>query len=577
MHYRSHIDADLRIYVCLSEICGAGLEPFPSRTQWDEHMISHHSYRPDAVSNESNPALPMGQDNDWTREIHRGLWYCDLGHESRVPFSNLIKYRTHLENDHQLEQRKVDICQRRNRERGIRPPLFCPLCEREPSPPNGSKITSRSDLLMHIEGHLRSLAMLSLPEPTQGYGDPQHMDVYSIEMMSNHEDVARERSVGDELEVLVHGDQEPPRDIAIDSQSVPSPSKGTMEVLRVLLEAKMSRYTREDDEVLSDLHTKPADVRQCPLCLEHHPRKSFTRSVQAHYMRWVCQLCDQSFSRADRAKEHHRVRHGCDLPQCHLVNEARVLDPAWVGPILRRSTLASTEWVPNLSKPGNHLNTALMLSDDQQFRYIVALCEKSRTALAALRVLLNEPNYKPAWHETLATFNSLHGDDPLAGLSNEAARRCEGGLRAATSHELIKRVMQTIRWAAQSGSDEESGAKTSDSQEVMQQLERVLSPHLLGFTDQDRDLSFLVGSTPDRLGSYAGATVRTGGELGAAHDTHAVGVLDNSREPLFGHDPDPSMDQNYVLANIGSNPVIADQAAEASAREPEWAVYEDMD
>ena len=79
---RSHVDTDVRPYVCISEQCGNFPPSFATRKEWRTHMREKHRA-------------------DWAQYIHRpSKWFCTFGHSPPLPFPDENLLLQHLSEEH---------------------------------------------------------------------------------------------------------------------------------------------------------------------------------------------------------------------------------------------------------------------------------------------------------------------------------------------------------------------------------------------------------------------------------------------------------------------------------------------
>ncbi|KAL5088982.1 hypothetical protein Trisim1_012462 [Trichoderma cf. simile WF8] len=127
--WQNHVKNDLDPYVCLFEECDQPDELYQHREDWISHMHQHNRY--------------------WRCSFHGELGLFSTGEE----------YMQHIRDIHdpELSDSKLRALAKRNA-RGM-PKLFtsCPLCGKDQS-------VTGSRLMDHIAGHLRSLALKSLPD-----------------------------------------------------------------------------------------------------------------------------------------------------------------------------------------------------------------------------------------------------------------------------------------------------------------------------------------------------------------------------------------------------------------------------
>ncbi|KAF4996327.1 hypothetical protein FGRMN_4578 [Fusarium graminum] len=127
--WREHITGDLEAYTCLLETCDEPLQMWTHSESWLKH-IKQHSLQ----------------------------WRCPAkSHRDRC-FMTQEEFQAHLEDDHTKKYSNAEMSLVMGRSRQSTGPLFtsCPLCGQGAEEVNGS-------LEKHIAGHLRSLALKSLP------------------------------------------------------------------------------------------------------------------------------------------------------------------------------------------------------------------------------------------------------------------------------------------------------------------------------------------------------------------------------------------------------------------------------
>lgn len=149
--------------------------------------------------------------SDWPREIHLSVWYCELEHPTTLFFSNVIKFRAHMSDAHAESHDRIDLYVRRRRTQGERMSGYCPLCEVTPVSTHGSPLKTRDEHLGHIAGHLKSLALLSLPQPTaecSGSTEPESIDPPTTMGSSIKGKLPIDRVERDDLEPIQKGDQD---------------------------------------------------------------------------------------------------------------------------------------------------------------------------------------------------------------------------------------------------------------------------------------------------------------------------------------------------------------------------------
>ncbi|OCK87155.1 uncharacterized protein K441DRAFT_595416, partial [Cenococcum geophilum 1.58] len=141
----SHIDADLRPFVCCSEECGKFPPAFSSTRNWKNHMQENHR-------------------TDWAQYIHRITWPCPYCKGAVTPFLTEDLLVRHLKDDlvggHPAGLDNINLAKIvvRPNFSNPRPLGECPLCESSNEQPEDS--SSRFD--KHFANHLRHLAFLSI-------------------------------------------------------------------------------------------------------------------------------------------------------------------------------------------------------------------------------------------------------------------------------------------------------------------------------------------------------------------------------------------------------------------------------
>ncbi|KAM0546213.1 hypothetical protein ACHAPJ_010999 [Fusarium lateritium] len=150
--WQNHVKNDLDPYVCLFEDCE----------------------QPDVLYNHSD---------EWLNHLqkHRRYWRC-TSHRDLEPFSSSTEYITHMRQSHatKLSDNQLRVMANRNSRKMSKLFPSCPLCGKEDTEIDGR-------LEDHLAGHLRSIALKSLPS----YQDEMPDDV---ENENNSIDVSRPRS-----------------------------------------------------------------------------------------------------------------------------------------------------------------------------------------------------------------------------------------------------------------------------------------------------------------------------------------------------------------------------------------------
>ncbi|UPK95818.1 hypothetical protein LCI18_006753 [Fusarium solani-melongenae] len=156
------LESDLR---AIGEItCPYCLYALPAAEVFDERKWQNH------VKNDLDPYVCLFEDCDqpdvlythsdeWLGHLHQHgkVWRCS-SHREMGPFSTLEDYMKHMREVHdtKLSDRQLRVVANRNSRKTTRLFPSCPLCGREESEVEGR-------LEDHLAGHLRSLALKSLP------------------------------------------------------------------------------------------------------------------------------------------------------------------------------------------------------------------------------------------------------------------------------------------------------------------------------------------------------------------------------------------------------------------------------
>lgn len=192
--------------------------------------------------------------------------------------------------------------------------------------------------------------------------------------------------------------------------------------------------------------SKPQEMRDCPLCLREHPKKSYSRDVRAHYTTWICRepRCNKSYNRKDFFVRHHKS-HGCQMENCCQIAEAEVIADEWEDMVANGSMSGLLPDMDVEHRQGN-LNPAEMDQEHGQFEILVSRCQNDNTVVAALRRMLHQPRYAGVWHEVLIEVGrSSHGTDPLADLSDVQAQAYLDSLQTAPS---LAEALRSLYWTA---------------------------------------------------------------------------------------------------------------------------------
>ncbi|KAF2018141.1 hypothetical protein BU24DRAFT_421140 [Aaosphaeria arxii CBS 175.79] len=126
--WRTHVRDDLDAYVCLFEPCDKPLQLFSSSSEWLKHM-----------------------------QYHAQRWKCSHLSHGPLSFETQEDYELHVKRDHQrsLNSRQSRILAETNRHQPEALFVVCPIC--------GAQRSTTDLLIDHVIGHLRSLALQSLP------------------------------------------------------------------------------------------------------------------------------------------------------------------------------------------------------------------------------------------------------------------------------------------------------------------------------------------------------------------------------------------------------------------------------
>lgn len=141
---------------------------------------------------------------------HKKVWHCSLRCEIG-PFSELEEYMGHMRQVHntKLNDRQLRAIANRNSRRTGALFLSCPLCGREES-----EVESR--LEDHLAGHLRSLALKSLPS----YQDAIPDDAASVHTSINGSQPRSRSTIKDSFEGIMQPSQSD-ADLAVEERSEP--------------------------------------------------------------------------------------------------------------------------------------------------------------------------------------------------------------------------------------------------------------------------------------------------------------------------------------------------------------------
>ncbi|EHK44519.1 hypothetical protein TRIATDRAFT_319773 [Trichoderma atroviride IMI 206040] len=170
-----HVNRDVKPFVCLSEQCRSPVLFFASMERWIEHMNKMHSY-------------------EWTRRIHPASWICDTDHDA-IQFKDVESFREHMnDKDSHLitpDGHELGVLEIEQWRYLPHDEYLCPLCDFTLDMPKRTISTDVAEddpyrpLHEHIAGHLKDLAVLSLPilDTTEG---PENLpDNYKAEGKRN--------------------------------------------------------------------------------------------------------------------------------------------------------------------------------------------------------------------------------------------------------------------------------------------------------------------------------------------------------------------------------------------------------
>ncbi|ETS86734.1 hypothetical protein PFICI_00562 [Pestalotiopsis fici W106-1] len=180
--WRKHVLGDLDALVCLFDPCDKPNVLFSHTKDWIRHMREH------------------------TRS-----WFCSSKLHAYKTFGDRGDFQNHLQNDHERKytDAQIDfIIEKNTRSSG---PLFkfCPLCGGQEENEKGPGISE--DLINHIVGHLRSLAIKSLP-PVH---DQVEEDAYKSDI-DNRRSRSTVRNAFDQAELVLDSPDSDSDDLNLD-------------------------------------------------------------------------------------------------------------------------------------------------------------------------------------------------------------------------------------------------------------------------------------------------------------------------------------------------------------------------
>ncbi|KAK4081995.1 hypothetical protein Purlil1_11404 [Purpureocillium lilacinum] len=208
--WREHVKNDLDAYVCLFEECGEPDKLWRRSEAWLKHM-TEHTLR----------------------------WRCPAKAHRDQHFETQDAFRAHLLEGHKKAYSDAELAMLISRSRKATRPLFisCPLCGHTTEEVNGK-------LEQHIAGHLRSLALKSLP-PEYDDADNEDEDGASnqgsFDALSNRSTI---KAVDDMGEPLVFDDQDEVHEPQTTGAFVSSNDKTTQRLVNA--DIRPLTYTAED-------------------------------------------------------------------------------------------------------------------------------------------------------------------------------------------------------------------------------------------------------------------------------------------------------------------------------------------
>ncbi|KAL3954763.1 hypothetical protein ACCO45_010326 [Purpureocillium lilacinum] len=224
--WREHVKNDLDAYVCLFEECGEPDKLWRRSEAWLKHM-TEHTLR----------------------------WRCPAKAHRDEHFETQDAFRAHLLEGHKKAYSDAELAMLISRSRKATGPLFtsCPLCGDTTEEVNGK-------LEQHIAGHLRSLALKSLP-PDYDDADNEDEDGASnqgsFDALSNRSTI---KAVDDMGEPLVFDDQDEVHEPQTTGPFASSNDKVAPRLVNADIHSPA--YTAEDS------HQRPYDPAR-PIYMDH--------------------------------------------------------------------------------------------------------------------------------------------------------------------------------------------------------------------------------------------------------------------------------------------------------------------
>ncbi|KAE8380327.1 hypothetical protein BDV26DRAFT_257809 [Aspergillus bertholletiae] len=261
--WKSHVDRDLELYVCISEECRDPLRFFVKKEDWIDHMKSRHTVT-------------------WAQKVHTEMWHCDVSHCATVEFGDMSELLEHLQTKHGdlLTKSKIQGRARRNRRIAGRDPFVCPLCDSVPEEVRDLVQDQPYELLWeHIARHLRSLALLSLSyieiDPPTGACQSNSVELYNYSASS--------RPTND-LECSGYFDEPHYRTVPslIDIEETHIMSDGTRTVGQHVLSGPPSLLSDSEDWAFIPQRNDPTDIDGLSIGIRGQGR-GFMIGVRQHF------------------------------------------------------------------------------------------------------------------------------------------------------------------------------------------------------------------------------------------------------------------------------------------------------
>jgi hypothetical protein len=166
-YFRKHVLGDLDALVCLFDPCDEPDTLFSHTKDWLQHMRRHSRF-----------------------------WICSSKLHEFKKFGTREELEKHLQNDHQKQYTLAQINFIVERNTCARDSLFesCPLCGGKDGDPESPKVGR--ELINHIVGHLRSLALKSLPSVYERDDD----EASNIDIINDQKSRSTLRDILDEAE-----------------------------------------------------------------------------------------------------------------------------------------------------------------------------------------------------------------------------------------------------------------------------------------------------------------------------------------------------------------------------------------